>query len=440
MITFGEEHYPALSVEALRIHLGLPRDAVSLRFGESLELGPISVPLDAASRIGVNYLGPSGSFPRHSLAAVLSGEAAPQSFNGRIVIVGGRAAGTGETFATPYTQNLPSAEFHATAIDNMLHGRVLRAGPAVQAANITAIVLAGLAAGLVGGALPMGGALLLGLGLIAGWAAIAFFAFTASGWMLSGAAPAVAVLAGLTWARAARAVDERARRRRFERERRNLSRYFSPQIAEALAGRDEPYSLEREQMAAVMFVDIRGFTAMAEGLPPEDAIALLRRFHAQVEETVFAEGGTLDKYLGDGAMATFGVPEARGDDALAALRAARRLSEAITADNAGDETMEIGIGLHHGPVLMGNVGAERRLEFTVVGDTVNVASRLEALTKELGVRVVASDALVSRARATADEAGANAAPDDPRLLAALRRLPERRLRGRRQSMDLWTLD
>jgi adenylate cyclase len=442
VLSYREDHYPALSVEALRVHLGLTRDDLRLRFGQSLDFGGLKVPLGPDNRIAVNYLGGAGSFPRHSLAAILAGEAARESFAGRIVLIGGAAAGTGETFATPFTQNLSSVEFHATVIDNMLHGRTMVRGDETQAVTLAALLIGGLSAGLIGGALSMGGALALGLILVLGYVGLSAIVFIQAQWMLGIVAPTVTVLLALTWARAACAVDERARRRHYERERRNLTRYFSPQIADALAARDEPFSLDRKQLAAVMFVDIRGFTTRAEQSSPEDAIALLRRFHGLVEEIVFDEGGTLDKYLGDGAMATFGVPEPRDDDAMAALRAAHRIARRVAAEMEG-EMLSLGIGLHHGQVVMGDVGGGRRLEFTVVGDTVNVASRLEALSKDLKATIVASDPLVQRARAEVESAS-NRTPatqrDDRAILDALVSAPNQSLRGRRESLSLWTLD
>ena len=188
-----------------------------------------------------------------------------------------------------------------------------------------------------------------------------------------------------------------------ERDRANLARHFSPNMVDEIAHQDQPMGAVRREDIAVLFVDIVGFTRTSENEDPERVIALLRDFHRRMADRVFAHGGTLDKFLGDGLMATFGTPHPRRDDAQCALACARDMAAEIAAWNeqrrgAGEAPMRAGIGLHFGPVVLGDIGDERRLEFAVIGDTVNVASRLEAMTRELGVDVIASNDIVARAR------------------------------------------
>jgi adenylate cyclase len=148
---------------------------------------------------------------------------------------------------------------------------------------------------------------------------------------------------------------------------------------------------------AVLFADVQGFTALAEGLSPQGTMDLLRGFHARMAEAVFRHQGTLDKFIGDGLMATFGTPEPGPDDAARALACARDMLATLDAWNreraaAGEPPLAVGIGLHLGPVTTGDIGGAARFEFAVIGDTVNVASRLERLTRELGTPLVVSDA------------------------------------------------
>ncbi len=187
-----------------------------------------------------------------------------------------------------------------------------------------------------------------------------------------------------------------------ERARANLSRYFSPNVVDSLSQNDDPLREIRSQNVAVLFVDIVGFTAYAAGRDPARVIGTLRDFHARMEAEVFAHQGTLDKYLGDGLMATFGTPVAGARDALNALECAVSMQAAVRSWNEeragrGSVPIEARFGLHYGPVVLGDIGANR-LEFAVIGNTVNVASRLEALTREHGVEVIASDALMAKAR------------------------------------------
>lgn len=226
-----------------------------------------------------------------------------------------------------------------------------------------------------------------------------------------------------------------ARQIASERARANLARYFSPDVVDRLARERGPLDQAEVREAAVLFVDIVGFTRLCESIPPENCIAVLRSFHARMARCVFAHGGTLDKYIGDGLMATFGTLEPRPDDAARALACAFAMREEIARWNAkrrgrGAQEIAIGIGLHHGPVTVGNVGGDKQLEFTAVGDAVNVASRLERLTRELG-----SDLAVSGALATA--VGQTEGAD--RLLDRLEPAGDTRLRGRERPIPIFAL-
>ncbi|MBX9946810.1 MAG: hypothetical protein K2Y40_22225 [Reyranella sp.] len=186
-----------------------------------------------------------------------------------------------------------------------------------------------------------------------------------------------------------------------ESERRNLARYFSPNLVDRLAGAERDFEMGRQQRAAVLFVDIVGFTRLVEGVAPERTITFLRAFHERMAASVFAQGGTLDKFIGDGVMATFGTPDAQPDDAARALRCALDMVRSIEAWNAerqprGQPLIRIAVGIHVGQVLMGAIGSRDRLEFSAVGDTVNVASRLEQLARVHDAAIVASvDALAA---------------------------------------------
>jgi adenylate cyclase len=224
-----------------------------------------------------------------------------------------------------------------------------------------------------------------------------------------------------------------AERAEAERARGNLARYFSPKVVDTLAERDEPLGRVRRQAVGVLFADLVGFTTMAEEMAPEDVMTLLRDFHGRMEEQVFRHGGCLEKFIGDALLATFGVPDTGRRDATDALACARGMLAALQAWNlerhaAGIRTLQMGIGLHYGPVVAGDIGSRRSMAFATVGDTTNVASRLQALTRELHVHIVASSALVAAVhREAADVA----------LLEGLLPQGPRALRGRDTSMELW---
>ncbi len=191
-------------------------------------------------------------------------------------------------------------------------------------------------------------------------------------------------------------------------ERANLSRYFPPNTVESLASSSENVGAVKNQEVAVLFTDIVGFTKFAESNPPEEVLELLKDYNSIIERAVFDHGGTLEKYIGDGVMATFGRPVSSPDDALNALKACRQIAQQMETFGAGrvelgKQPVKVSVGLHYGPVIMGDIGPDRRMEFAVIGDTVNVAARLEASSRELGCKCVVSDDLISKLNGHAEE-------------------------------------
>ena len=164
-----------------------------------------------------------------------------------------------------------------------------------------------------------------------------------------------------------------------EAERAALSRYFSPNIVRELSTNARALDRPKTQRVAVLFADMVGFTSISERLEPEALLGLLREYHGRLVRIAFAHDGTVDKYIGDAIMVHFGTPRPKTDDACRALAcAAAMISEmqrwSVERAKAGQEPISIGIGVHYGDVLVGNIGEAQRLEYTVLGDTVNVAS------------------------------------------------------------------
>ena len=195
----------------------------------------------------------------------------------------------------------------------------------------------------------------------------------------------------------------------IENKRAILARYFSPNMVDDLMQTGGRLNETRTQLVTVLFVDIIGFTKVSAQLSGVAAIALLRDYLSILQEAVFAHGGTLDKFLGDGLMATFGTPRSGTSDATNAVRCARMMGEKIVVWNAKRraanlELLRVGMGLHHGEVVLGDIGSERRMEFAVIGDTVNVAHRIEGKTRDLNIATLASQAVIDAVRAENNEA------------------------------------
>lgn len=173
-----------------------------------------------------------------------------------------------------------------------------------------------------------------------------------------------------------------------------LERYLAPQLVEDL--HKSRRSLDpggRRQRVTMLFADIRGFSRIAESMSPERVVDLLNDYLSTMTEVIFRNEGTIDKFIGDAIMTTFGTPVSRPDDALRALKTALEMKEALNRFNARHKLatpVEIGIGLHTGDVIAGNIGSSRRLDYTVIGDNVNLCSRIEGLTKHYGCAILAS--------------------------------------------------
>jgi PAS domain S-box-containing protein len=219
-----------------------------------------------------------------------------------------------------------------------------------------------------------------------------------------------------------------------ERQRAQLTRHFSPNMVEEIMQAGGRIGIARTQPMAVLFSDLYDYTEMSATMSGEQVIALLREFHAIVEDAVFNHSGTLDKYIGDGLMATFGTPSPGPMDATNAIAATRQILRDLTRWNQsrevkGERRIRIGVGLHFGLATLGDVGTDQRFELTVVGDTVNVASRIEQMSRPVRTAVVASDDVIQRAIA---ECGQEA-------VEGFRDLGEHRVRGRHALIRLWGL-
>ena len=217
-----------------------------------------------------------------------------------------------------------------------------------------------------------------------------------------------------------------------ERTRHRLGVYVSPEVADAVLATDAVQPGGKRQPVAVLFTDLRGFTAYSEGLPPERLVRELNAYLDSMVSVISEEKGVVDKYIGDAIMAVWGVPAPTPDDAARAIRTAWKLQEALRSHNktraaAGAPPLEQGIGVHFGSAVAGNIGTAERLQYTVIGEVVNLASRLESATKQADAGVILSRDVVEAAGVDAD-------------VPPVRPLEPIRLRGRTEPMHVMTFD
>jgi adenylate cyclase len=380
-------------------------------------------PLPASAEVGINFRGPAGTFPIVPYYRVLNGEAPPEAFRDRVVLVGSTTPVLHDEFPTPFAGHtrMPGVEIQANLLDTLLQGR-----PIHRLARPVAVILA------VGGAVvataiavvvrPV--AALLGvLALVTAYAAIAHGAFVGANlWLDLVPGPAGAGLGyGITVVIALV---------REQREKRRLSRFFSPDVVRAiLATHGDDALAGRRRRITVLFSDIRGFTTLSERLEPEQVVALLRDYLTAATAIVFRHGGSVDKYIGDAIMALYGAPFDQPDHAARAVRTALDLQRCVEALSAqwvahGGQSLRNGVGIHTGDAVVGAIGSRQRLEFTAIGDTVNVASRLEGLTKDFGAPVIISQTTYQE---VAD-------------LFRARPLGSVRVKGREVAVDIYAVD
>jgi len=390
---------------------GLLLPALPLAMAEfiSTEVDLSKVPLDRSGNMILRFFGPRGTYQTLSIGAIINSQARieeglapqvqPREFAGKTVIISSTAAGLLDFRPTPFGGVYPGMEILATALDNLVSGGAIREAPAAVA--WVSILLFALLAGIGTSMLKKTGQLAaLGLALPAVAAAGSLLAARAGVWV-EFVAPAFAALSAFI-AAALLSYGVEGRQRRFIK---NAFRfYLSPQVIERVL--DNPSLLrlggERREITA-FFSDVAGFTSISEGLSPEDLVGLLNAYLSEMTDIILDLGGTLDKYEGDAIIAFWNAPLDLPDHALRACRAALRCQRRL-AERREDFRLRYGhevrmrVGINSGPAVVGNMGSERRFDYTAMGDTMNLASRLEGAGKVYGVSTLVGEETARRVR------------------------------------------
>ncbi len=397
------DFYPSLSVQAVREYSKIPDEQLIAWMSDSglerVDFGPHALRTRGDSSVLINFAGPYGTYPHYSMADVLEGTAPAGVFRDKIVLVGPTALGIGDIRHTPFAgAEYMGVEIHANIVDNLLHvaepGRTFLVREKRQdMADLAAILIFGLLFGAAFSALrPLFSTLAAFAGL-GGFLLLVTYAFDHWGMWLSFVAPAGTLLVNYAAVISYRVVVEEREKRKV---RGMFSQYVAPSVIRLLEQDPARYLLKGGELKelTLMFTDIRGFTALSEELPPDEVVRLVNQHFDEMTTVLFRHWGTLDKYIGDAIMAFWGSPFPHPDHALrgcaCALEMLARLDE-MNRTQAGARPLSMGIGLNTGPVNVGNMGSSKRLTWTAVGDNVNLASRLEALTREYDCGVVLSD-------------------------------------------------
>jgi adenylate cyclase len=358
----------------------------------------------------IGFTGPPGTIPVVSMATLLRPDAlqdaSVRSLRDKVVILAANNTGTTDQHVTPYShgahaEQMAGGEIHANIVETILSGRVPRPMPLPLEIGYLVALLA--IATWFFLRLPVSrGAVLVVIACVA--IALPGYVMLHYDWIIPVAEPQTGILATFLMTLGLRLTREERERVRI---RKIFGKYVSDEVVDKLLSDERRPDLAGEVLTVtVLFSDIRNFTTISEKLGAHEVVEMLNAYFSRACEPILAEGGTVDKYIGDAVMAVFGSPVPRPDHARRALRAALGIARAADEfrgwmrerfPDRGLPEFGVGIGLHSGEAVIGDIGTPKRKEFTAIGDTVNAASRLESITKELKCVLMASEATVRAA-------------------------------------------
>jgi adenylate cyclase len=401
---FEGAYYESLSLAMIRLGLGSPpvrpghpqgsmlsRDYPGL---EWLEVGPIRIPVDVQVTALVPYRGKGGNFRYVSASDVLDGSVPEGALRDRIVLVGTTAPGLFDLRATPVASVYPGVEIHANLIAGMLDGDIKQRPPYVLGAEVILLLVSGLAMAIILPLVsPLRATLITALVLVS--------AFATNVWVWDSGNLVLPLASGLLMIAILFAlnmsygffVETRAKRQITGR----FGQYVPPELVDEMAQHPEAFSMEgASREMTVLFTDVRGFTTISEGLDPKELSQLMNDFLTPLTRVIHSRRGTIDKYMGDCIMAFWGAPLDDPDHAMNAVLAGLEMQKVLEGlapefKARGWPEIRIGVGVNTGRMSVGNMGSEIRVAYTVMGDAVNLASRLEGVTKQYGVGMIVGE-------------------------------------------------
>jgi adenylate cyclase len=391
-VEYQDDYYAPIGLQAARLYRDVPLEKMALDFAGSVQLGGMTIPTDEIGRMLINYRGPNRTFPMYSISDLLDRNLPAGTFKNKIVLIGATAIGIYDLRVTPYSTNMAGIEKHANVVDNILEGDFLRRAPDLDIPLIFIFTL------LLGILIPRLGArsgAAVFIVLFTVFSGFVYYLFVAKGIWFSWIYPASALFFGYTSQTAYRFFTEERRARDI---RKMFSSYVSKRIVDELIRDPNKAKLggDRKEIT-VLFSDIRGFTNFSEKHEPEDVVSLLNEYLGAMTNIVFEHDGTLDKFVGDAIMALWGAPVGQPNHAeracrcsLAMIKRLKELQAKWTAE--GKYAIDIGIGINTGDMVVGNMGAEgKKMDYTVIGDNVNLGARLEGLTRKYNNHIIISE-------------------------------------------------
>ena len=402
-IKCGQNIYGPLSIQSVWHYLDQPQLMIKVAdYGiEGIRMGERFIPTDETGRMLINYLGPEKTFPHYSISDILHENLPKGTFNDKIVLAGATAIAIYDIRNTPFSPIYPGLEVHATAVDNILSEDFLEKPKWTEIYDVLAILMLGLLTGVVVRRLGALKGILFSSALFIIYIWICRWLFIHWGIWVNIVYPLLVLVLIYTSLTVYRYLTE-------ERERKKIkgafTYYVSSSVVNEMLKHPEKLKLGGDRRdLSVLFSDIRGFTTIAEGLTPEDLVHLLNEYLTVMTDIVFKYDGMLDKYMGDAIMAIYGAPLELPDHPIKACRSALEMMEELKRLNQkwtgeGKQPMDIGIGINTSPMMVGNMGSEQRFDFTVMGDSVNLGSRLESANKSYKTNIIISEFTFERVK------------------------------------------
>jgi adenylate cyclase len=392
-VKYGDDIYPsfALMMAALAQKKGL--DGITVFAGRGVKLNETFIPVDDSGRMRIDYFGPERMFRYVSAADVLNKTFKVSGFSGRIVFLGTSAISTFDFAVTPFSARMPGVEKNATAAADILGHRFITSLP--LSIDLLVILAAGTLLSFLLPKIRAIAGISLSFALIVAFAALNQYLFTYRGLYANFLYPFSTMALISVFAVAYKYLTEERRARELKT---MFSHYVSPKIVEQLIAHPEMAKLgglRRE--VTVLFSDVRGFTTFSERREPEEVVSHLNEYLQEMTDIIFKWDGTLDKFVGDEIMAFWGAPLDQPNHAELAVKCALNMSDRLDQlqkkwRDEGKEPLDNGIGLNTGSVLIGNIGsADKKMDYTIIGDHVNLGARVETLTRKYDSRVLLTE-------------------------------------------------
>lgn len=355
----------------------------------SARIGPVELPVDEEGRMLVNFRGPAHTFPYYAVSDVIAHRIPPQALEGKIVLVGASALGVGDRWSTPMGADFPGVEIHANAIDNILTGDFIQRSEVTAGLERVSALVMGVAVTVAVALLSPLWSFVVGVALIVSYFSFAQYLLVKDGLLLGVLFPIATTFVTYAGLAGYKYVTEGHAKNRL---RHAFEHYLHPAVIEGLVQDPDKLKLggERRHMS-ILFADIVGFTSRSERTPPEELVALLNTYMTAMIETIMRSGGVVDKLMGDGIMAFWGAPGAIPNPARSSIECALdmlRELERLRKTDPRFVDVNIGIGIATGDAIVGNFGGKQRFDYSAIGDTVNLASRIEGLTRHFKVHLL----------------------------------------------------